>query len=286
MFRESANPRIRVSVYNFPMLSSILLLLLAVPAQGTWYEHYERGIRMIEQGQAAAARPELEAALTLRDKEGLQVPGAPQEYLDYLPHLYLAIANQMSGDIDAARKQLAMAEESGIAAKSEVGRPLLVAYELLLRADNSGKLPRPQYAVFDQKPVLSESDFTMLRNDVLTKCNLPADTNQKNLPWYANYELGLELEKKGDYPRALAQFIDAVAHRPNPRRHARTYGMWLIDYYPYFHIARSHVRLENWQCAKNALDISQRLGEIPEGAPEMSEWTSLQAMSERKLAAH
>ena len=30
---------------------------------------------------------------------------------------------------------------------------------------------------------------------------------------------------------------------------ARMYGMWLIDYYTYFHIAREHMRLENWECA-------------------------------------
>jgi len=104
-------------------------------------------------------------------------------------------------------------------------------------------------------------------------------------PWYANYELGLELERKGDYPRALTHFIDAVAHRPNPQKQARMYGMWLIDYYPYFHIARAHTRLENWQCAKNALDISQRLGEIPTAAPEMNEWLSLQRETERRLSA-
>ena len=65
----------------------------------------------------------------------------------------------------------------------------------------------------------------------------------------------------------------------------RSYGMWLIDYYPYFHIARAHTRLENWQCAKNALDISQRLSEIPTESPEMNEWLSLQRETERRLSA-
>ena len=59
--------------------------------------------------------------------------------------------------------------------------------------------------------------------------------------------------------------------------------MWLIDYYPYFHIARSHVRLENWQCAKNALDISQRLAEVPEGTVELSEMLSLRKLTEQRL---
>lgn len=257
-----------------------VLLLAATPAfAASWYDSYEKGVRLIAEGRGDAAKIALEEALAARAEEGLQIPARPQQYLDYLPHLYLAIANQMTGDVDRARKELALAEASGLAAKSEVGRPLLVAYQLLLRGNTPG------YATYEQKkPLLSEAEFQTLRNDVLSKCDLPLDTPLKNAPWYANYELGLELERKGDYPRALTHFIDAVADRPNPQKHARMYGMWLIDYYPYFHIARSHVRLENWQCAKNALDISQRLGEVPNGTTEMNEMLSLQRETERKLA--
>lgn len=258
-----------------------LLLIVASPAlAANWYDSYEKGVRLIAEGQPAAAKSALEAAIAARAEEGLQIPARSQQYLDYLPHLYLAIANQMTGDLDRARKELALAETSGVAAKSEVGRPLLVAYQLLLRGNSSS------YATYEQrKPVLSDADFRTLRNDVLSKCDLPLDTPLRNAPWYANYELGLELERKGDYPRALTHFIDAVADRPNPQRQARMYGMWLVDYYPYFHIARSHVRLENWQCAKNALDISQRLGEVPSSTPEMNELLSLQRVTEQRLAA-
>ena len=255
-----------------------------VAAAADWYTQYEKGVRLIEQGNGADAKTALEAALAARQTEGVQVPTRSHQYIDYLPHLYLAIANQMSGDVEAAKKHLAIAESSGMATRSEVGRPLLVAYQLLLRGDAAGKYPR--YAVYEKRaPVLSDAEFATLRNDVLMKCDLPADMKMNAAPWYANYELGLELERKGDYPRALTHFIDAVAHRPNPQKQARMYGMWLIDYYPYFHIARAHTRLENWQCAKNALDISQRLGEIPTAAPEMNEWLSLQRETERRLAA-
>ena len=267
------------------MLKTIIavLLLSAVPAGAAeWYEQYEKGVRLIEQGQAEAAKAPLEAALRARSAEGVQIPTSPQQYIDYLPHLYLAIASQMTGDVDRARKELALAETSGMAARSEVGRPLLVAYQLLLRGDGTGKSPR--YADYDVKPpTLTEEEFQLLRNDVLSKCDLPLDTKLEKAPWYANYELGLRLERKGDYSRALTHFIDAVAKRPNPQKQARMYGMWLIDYYPYFHIARSHVRLENWQCAKNALDISQRLGEIPVNAPENDEWVSLMRLTEKQL---
>ncbi|HEY0142697.1 MAG TPA: hypothetical protein VGF48_17490 [Thermoanaerobaculia bacterium] len=259
-----------------------LLLLTPPTVQPAWYEYYENGVRAIEQGKHAEARPSLEAALAANAQEGVQVPTRPQQYIDYLPHLYLAIAAQNAGDLAAARRHLALAETSGAASKSEVGRPLLVAYQLLLRADGTGR----GFATYEKKPgVLTEADFQMLRNDVLSKCNLPLDTKLDSAPWYANYELGLQLERKGDHPRALKHFIDAVADRPNPQKQARMYGMWLIDYYPYFHIARSHTRLENWQCAKNALEISQRLGEIPQDAAELTEWLTLQRETERRLAA-
>src|SRR5688572_26322533 len=76
----------------------------------SWYEHYEKGVRLIEQGRADDARESLAAALASRSEEGVQVPTGPQQYIDYLPHLYLAIANQMAGDVDKARKELALAE--------------------------------------------------------------------------------------------------------------------------------------------------------------------------------
>jgi len=260
----------------------LLTILLATPVQ-TWYGHYDRGLRLIQDGQPVAARSELEAAYALRSKEQLQVATGSQEYIDYLPHLYLAIANQMAGDIESARKHLTKAEDSGVASKSEVGRPLLVAYQLLLRGDASGKYSRPAYAVYSAKPpVISDAEFKQLRQDVMTKCNIPPDS--KHAPWYARYELGLELERKGDYSRALGELIEAVALRPNPQPRARMYGMWLIDYYPYFHIARSHVRLENWQCAKNALDISQKVSEIPPSAPEFAELLALQQETAKRLA--
>lgn len=261
---------------------ALLLILVAVPAfPATWYEQYEEGVRLVEQGKATQARPLLEAALAARGQESLQTPTRAQQYIDYLPHLYLAIANQMTGDLAAARKQLAMAEDSGMAAKSEVGRPLLVAYEILLRGDTNVRFDK--YTA--KPPVLTEAEFSRLRGDVLKECNLPPDTKSSESPWYANYEIGIELERKGDYPRALTHFIDAVERRPNPQKQARMYGMWLIDYYPYFHIARSHVRLGNWECAKSALEISQRLNEVPNGSPEMAEYLSMERETEQKLGA-
>ena len=48
-----------------------LAILLAVPS-GTWYEHYDRALRLITEGQGATARDELQAALALRSRLGQQ----------------------------------------------------------------------------------------------------------------------------------------------------------------------------------------------------------------------
>ncbi len=186
-----------------------LLLAAAAPDSATWYDQYETGVRLVEQGQAAAALPHLEAAYAERQKEGLQIATHSHQYLDYLPHLYMAIAQQMTGNVAKAREQLALAENSGVASKSGVGRPLLIAYELLLRGDTNVR----SYAQYSKKsPVLSEEEFNLLRRDVMAKCDVPPDTKQAEAPWYANYELGLELERKGDFPRALSH--RALARAP------------------------------------------------------------------------
>ena len=93
------------------MLQTMLAIALffALPASN-WVDHYEHGLRLIEQGQGHAALGELQAALAARSSEGLQVSTRPNQYTDYLPHLYLAIASQMSGDVEEARRQLFVGE--------------------------------------------------------------------------------------------------------------------------------------------------------------------------------
>lgn len=188
---------------------ALLLAAVTISASaGTWYEQYENGVRAIEQGRAEEAKAALAAAIAARGEEGLQVPARPQQYLDYLPHLYLAIAHQMSGDVDHARKELALAETSGAAAKSEVGRPLLVAYELLLRGDATS--PRPRYAVYEPKsPLLSEREFQTLRDDVLEV--RPAARHEA--------ERGTVVRELRARPRARAQGrLPARAHALHRRR--------------------------------------------------------------------
>lgn len=245
-----------------------------------WYEHYERGLDLIKEGKGKEARAELEAAQALLTEPGLQVPTKLSRYIDYLPNLYLAIACHMSGDMTAAKSYLRKAEVAGVAAKSEAGGALLVAYQLLINEAT----PLPRYEMFDPaKEILPDEEFEKLKSQVLRGADVAPGTKIADAPWYVHYELALELERKGDHARAIASFVDALHRKPNPQRHVRTYGMWLMDYYPYFHIAKNQAALENWNGAADAITISERLREIPFDAAEYNELEKLRFMVSRHL---
>jgi hypothetical protein len=254
-----------------------------LPAAAPWYWHYEHGVRLIEQGQGREARVALEEALRIKADEGLAVQTEEPRRVDYLPHLYLAIACHRCGDLTAARSHLAQAELSGVAARSETGLRLLTALRALLSpAPDSEVAPQDAtplaaaantpagFMVFERKPVvLSDSEFARLQKDVLSRCQLAAAPKRRNAPWYYNYELGLELGQHGDNQRALDALIVAAQVKPVPQQSARTYGMWFLDYLPYLAIAKAHARLGNRECALDALAISERLGETNEKAAEV-----------------
>jgi hypothetical protein len=274
--------------------ATVLLLSAHLAAAGpdslAWLEPYRTGVRLVEQGRGAEGRKALETALRLRGAGGLRVPAGGVEYVDYLPQLYLAMACQMSGDLDAGRAYLLAAEQEGLAEKSEGGRPLLDAQRVLLRSE----LPKPtgpgrpagapRYRDYERKPlVLSDREVEDLRAEVLARCQLKPETRPQEAPWYFHYELGRDLFRRGDPQRALDALIEAATRRTEPGHGARIYGMWFMDYLPYLEIARAHARLGNWDCAQNALEFSRQAKEVSEHDKEFAEFRSLAIETESHL---
>jgi hypothetical protein len=212
------------------------LLLMAVGADLSWYAHYEAGVRAVEAGDPDAAIQELERALELRAEEGLHIPTHSLQYVDYTPHLFLAIAHQMKGSIVSARAELENAERSGVAEKSEYGRHLLQAQRILLTGLSSRPLPpRPMLSEYWSRPaLLTEDEFESLKTNILKVCEVDHAPSTAGAPWYSHYQAALEATRKGEPSKALAELLEAIVKRPEPQRRARTYGMWLVDYYPYF----------------------------------------------------
>lgn len=257
-------------------------LITASAGATTWHEHYAKGLELIASGDGAAAQDELEAALRQRPEAGLGVGTEGRRTVDYLPNLYLAIAAQMSGDLETARAALTRAEEAGVAAGSLDGQRLLEAYRILLQPAPAAAPPappaepQPDYARYERAPpVLSERELGAVRQEVRQRCGLGPDADAAKTPWYFYYELGLELERRGDPQRALDALVEASLLRPQSQRAARMYGMWFIDYRPYFEIAKLHWELGNTGCAEDALRVSEANGELVAGDAGYDELLSL-----------
>ena len=95
---------------------------VALPAygQGPWHRHYARALELIEKGKAEAARTELEKARALLGEPGLRLRTEGVNYVDYLPHLYLAVTAHVSGDAAGAREHFKRAGASGASLVSGV----------------------------------------------------------------------------------------------------------------------------------------------------------------------
>ncbi len=273
------------------MVGALLLALAALasapqPTQ-PWYSHYERGVDLVEKGDGAGAAAELELALRQRPEPGLKIRTYGLRYIDYLPHLYMAMAAHLQGDTERARRELEIAERAGIAGRSEVGSQYLQAYRLLLRDDEPPEPPTGQPRTAPEEPghrfrlferravVLPTAEFLRLRSQVIHRCGLPPDIQDAHAPWYFHYELGVSLVSRGDPQRALDALIAATERRPISQRGVRMYGMWFTDYRPYFEIALAHAELGNWACVYDALELSNELGEIKEEDEDFARFRKL-----------
>ena len=95
--------------------------------------------------------------------------------------------------------------------------------------------------------------------------------------FYSAYQDGLDAQREGDDPKALAAFQAACHFRPLPAERVLTYGMnYLEPYHPYLHVAETALALGQFETAEGALSTSRRLGLEPRG-----QW---EALARRLLA--
>ena len=130
-------------------------------------------------------------------------------------------------------------------------------------ATKAGIAPAPAnpLAVAEADATMPDTSLTpeaaeALRRKVLLQCGLSEDATA-SLPWYFHFEYGRELLSSGDARRAVAELSRAVDLNPVPHAAKRMYGMWYVDYFPYYQLALAHSELGNWSCAANAMRLSQ-----------------------------
>lgn len=134
-----------------------------------------------------------------------------------------------------------------------------------------------------QSASLEPEAVDLLRRKVLVQCGIEINTSSNVLPWYFHFEYGKALLEAGDARLAVIQLNQSIDLRPEPRARKRTYGMWFLDYLPYFELAEAHARLANWPCADHAMQLSQSTGEIAMGRIEPKRIHALQERLDRHI---
>jgi len=141
----------------------------------------------------------------------------------------------------------------------------------------------PSFREFERKPyVISSAEVAKIKEEIRTQCRLPK-AEEISYPWYYHYEVGIAMQKKQDWQRALDSFIAALDHRDHPSRGSRIYGMWFVDYFPYYNIGIAHYHLGNWKCAVDSFRLSQMLENFPADSVQSYRLREMGVLAEHQL---
>ncbi|MCI0411918.1 hypothetical protein L0222_03845 [bacterium] len=130
--------------------------------------------------------------------------------------------------------------------------------------------------------LLSDMEVEKIKEEIRTRCRLP-QANEMTYPWYYHYELGMAMQKKKDWQRALDSLLASLDRRERPQKFTRIYGMWFIDYFPYYNIGVAHYHLKNWNCAVQSFRLSQMFEDIPKDSVEFYRLRELDSEAEQQL---
>lgn len=257
---------------------------------------YRNGIQQLERGEFSAASESFYAAIQLAPEPAT----SPQEYL---PYVNLSISLYKNGQMRAARDALIQSQVYGVAANTETGRQLLDRYaadimsaklddskfvlltpststETLLPvvADESAPESQPEtMAAYDDPMPLPDDDGNIKR------CDASFNRANNKLPWFYYYQCGVELMNAGEAQLAIVAFEQGAHALEDPRRGKRMYGMWFIDYLPYYQMALAYSQLGNWESANNAIQTSETRGEFSPNDPDYDSFAALDQLIKSNL---
>jgi len=218
-------------------------------------------------------------------------PTPSLEEPEYLPYIHLAVASFKAEQFRIARQALIQSQIYGLAARSQVGKQLIntFAANIMTASARATKVPLQDVAqtgadISRQLAfTLSDERVELIRSAVLRRCAVSADVDKNKLPWYFHYEFGVDLMEAGDAQRALDSFILGANIREQSKRRKRMYGMWFINYLPYYQIALAHSRLGEWKSARDAILTSESFGEFSPADPDYEAYSALNRLIRNNL---
>jgi len=266
---------------------ALLGLLLAVSAGAAQTEvsdpcevEYLTGIQQFEQGNPQAAADSFFSAIRL-------APSPTDDPVEYIPYIYLSVVNYQLGHFQRARDALIQSQVYGVAARTDTGKRLLESYAtkiMTASVDDEEYVSTPQSSpVASDAYLLSDNEVELIRAQVLNRCAIDSKLVKNKLPWYFYYEFGVDLMKAGDARRAVESFQLGANLREDPSRNKRMYGMWYVDYLPYYQLALAHSKLGEWEQAHEAILTSENFGEFSPGDPDYDNFLALNKLIETNL---
>ena len=263
-----------------------VLAVFANPVQADTFSPcqvaYLSGLEFFEQGKYQEASDSFFESITLD-------PEPDAELAEYIPYLFLAVSRYEAGHTREARDALIQSQVYGVAAETETGKGLLNLYAAQIMSaplDGPELVMQPQsspVASADRSYSISENEAQIIRAQVLRRCALSSKVADNKLPWYFHYEYGRNLMEAGDSERAIEAFTMGANLKEDPRRDKRMYGMWYVDYLPYYQIALAPSKLGEWESAQHAIQTSENFGEFSPSDPDYEAFTSLEQLIEKNL---
>jgi len=89
--------------------------------------------------------------------------------------------------------------------------------------------------------------------------------------WYEHYARAEQALMRSDYATAVAELNQAIARRGDSGARVRTYGMRVVDYFPYLKLGIAYFASGEYEAALRAFDTEEQLGAIQTSESAMGE---------------
>ena len=155
---------------------------------------------------------------------------------------------------------------------------LMMATGLLVTSVTALELSACEEGQAGNSPTTGETDLAeidAIRQRVLRHCGLSPKLAENKLPWYFFYEFGVELLNAGQADEALESLQMTANLKSEPARPARMYGMWYVNYLPYYQMSIAYAQLGQWDRAWDAITMSEALVEFSPGDFEYEDFENL-----------
>jgi tetratricopeptide (TPR) repeat protein len=107
-------------------------------------------------------------------------------------------------------------------------------------------------------------------------------------PWYVHYENAERALAGERWREAVAQLRQALERKGDSGARVRSYGMKVVDYFPYLKLGIAYHHLGQESAALEAFDTEERLGVVrgsPEAGRELARYRSLATEAQRQATA-